>query len=273
MFHRVKSEDVQDNQQEQASPAENQKPMVEDTPREDKTEDSTNTSTSNQTKEESPMNAQAEDNNSKNEQAEQPRTRSFENYQRQPGRAAPGGYPGAYPGSSYAAPAAGTAAEKVAHGSSDRTLTIGAGISMSGEIEACDQLIVEGTIEASLKGARILDVTETGTFYGTVEIDEAVIAGRFEGDLTVNGRLVVRQGGVISGTISYRELEVEAGAVIEGKMTPLKAEPQVEAAAPRPKVMKEMPVAKAAADSKGQTPPPANMDGQGLFADKAVAAE
>ena len=122
-------------------------------------------------------------------------------------------YPGAY------APQA----RDFGQGAGDRTLTIGRGINMSGEIEACDHLLVEGTVEAALKGAKVLEIAESGTFYGTVEIEEATIAGRFEGDITVNGRLVIRASGAITGSIAYRELEVEAGAMLDGRLTPLKA--------------------------------------------------
>jgi len=131
-----------------------------------------------------------------------------------------------YAGSSYGS--AGSQAQESAplYGTSatDRTLTIGRGINMSGEIDACDHLLVEGTVEAALKGAKCLDIAESGTFYGTVEIEEATIAGRFEGDITVNGRLTLKSSGVITGSIAYRELEVEAGAVLDGRMTPLKGE-------------------------------------------------
>lgn len=100
-----------------------------------------------------------------------------------------------------------------------RTLTIGQGITLSGEIENCDQLLVEGTVEATLNGAKLLDIAETGVFYGSVDIEEAVIAGRFEGDLTVDGRVTIETTGVVIGTITYRELTVEAGATIEGKIS------------------------------------------------------
>ena len=133
----------------------------------------------------------------------------------QPGGRVPGVYPGAYvPPQAYEAPSLSAA---------DRTLTIGRGINMSGEIEACDHLVVEGTVEAALKGAKVLEIAESGTFYGTVEIEEATIAGRFEGDITVNGRLTIKASGAITGSIAYRELEIEAGAVLDGKVTPLKA--------------------------------------------------
>jgi cytoskeletal protein CcmA (bactofilin family) len=105
----------------------------------------------------------------------------------------------------------------------ERKLVIGQGITMSGEIESCDYLMVEGTLEAALKGARMVEISKTGTFYGAVEIQEAVISGRFEGDMTVHGRLTIETGGSVTGTVSYKELVVEAGAYIDGKISPMTA--------------------------------------------------
>jgi len=116
-------------------------------------------------------------------------------------------------------PAAAYGTAQTATTSDGRKLTIGQGITLSGEIENCDQLLVEGTVEATLNGAKLLDIAETGIFYGSVDIEEAVIAGRFEGDLTVDGRVTVESTGTIIGTITYRELNVEAGATIEGKIS------------------------------------------------------
>lgn len=145
----------------------------------------------------------------------------------QPGRVPPGSAYATAPATAYqgsgsynTAGVGGTRTAAVADG---RRLVIGEGISISGEIEACDTLVVEGTVEAALKGARILEVAENGTFYGTVEIDECTIAGRFEGDITVNGRLTIRSTGSITGTMAYKELAVEAGATVDGKITPLSA--------------------------------------------------
>lgn len=121
----------------------------------------------------------------------------------------------------YGAPAAAGAAYNP-YGSG-RKLIIGQGITMSGEIEHCDHLIVEGTVQATLKDAKLLDISEAGVFYGTVDIEEATIAGRFEGDIIVAGRLTVRATGTITGSIRYKELAVEAGATIDGTMTPLNA--------------------------------------------------
>lgn len=130
------------------------------------------------------------------------------------------GYPGAYPATSAYPARGGSTTGMTTTAAGDRRLTIGRGISISGEIESCDHIVVEGTVEAALKGASVLEIAEQGVFYGTVEIEEATIAGRFEGDITVHGRLTIRASGTITGSISYKELEVEAGAVIEGKLSP-----------------------------------------------------
>lgn len=115
----------------------------------------------------------------------------------------------------------------------ERRLVIGQGITMSGEIEACDYLLVEGTLEAALKGAKILDIAECGTFYGSVEIEEATVAGRFEGELTVNGRLTIKSGGSVTGSVAYKELSVEAGATLDGKISPLASVGAAKAEAPK----------------------------------------
>jgi cytoskeletal protein CcmA (bactofilin family) len=99
-----------------------------------------------------------------------------------------------------------------------RKLIVGREITLSGEIAACDHLIVEGTVEASVKDCHRLEVAEAGLFRGTVEITEAEIAGRFEGAITVQGRLWVRATGKIEGKIQYGELAVDAGGTLDGEV-------------------------------------------------------
>lgn len=110
-----------------------------------------------------------------------------------------------------------------------RTLTVGRDISLNGEISACDHLVVEGTVRAELKGGESLDIMDSGLFDGKVEINNADIAGRFEGELVVRGRLTVRSTGMITGAVRYGELEVEAGAVIDGTLAAMTREMPVAA--------------------------------------------
>lgn len=102
-----------------------------------------------------------------------------------------------------------------------KRLLVGRDISLSGEITACDVLVVEGTVQATLEQSQMLEVTDTGTFRGKVQIEEAVIAGLFEGTLTARERLTVKSTGRINGTVRFGQLEVELGGVIKGDTGPL----------------------------------------------------
>ena len=104
-------------------------------------------------------------------------------------------------------------------GSADgRKLIVGDGLSLSGEITSCDILVVAGKVEAKLTDGKLLEINETGQFRGSVEIENADIAGRYDGQLVVHGRLTVRSTGRISGMVKYGELEVSAGGQIIGEM-------------------------------------------------------
>lgn len=120
-----------------------------------------------------------------------------------------------------AAPAAAAAPAPVAPApatpaTEQRRLIVGRDISLSGEIGSCDVLVVEGTVEAKLRDGRNIEIADGGLFKGSVEIDQADIGGRFEGELSVRGRLTVRATGKITGSIKYGELAVEAGGQLIG---------------------------------------------------------
>lgn len=102
-----------------------------------------------------------------------------------------------------------------------KRLTVGKDIKLSGEINSCDILAVEGTVEASLIGAKAIEISSGGVFKGNAEIDTADIAGIYEGDLIVRDRLTLRSSGKIRGTIRYARLEVELGGEMVGQVETL----------------------------------------------------
>ena len=94
-------------------------------------------------------------------------------------------------------------------------LTVGPGIGLQGEITACRTLVVEGEVAARLEAESLL-VAAGGRFEGAARVGRAEIAGRFDGELVVEGLLLVRGGARLDGTIRYREIEVERGARLHG---------------------------------------------------------
>lgn len=99
-----------------------------------------------------------------------------------------------------------------------RRLIVGPSITLAGEISACDALVVEGTVEARLRDGQLIEVAQSGVFRGSVEIEDADIAGTFEGELSVRHKLRVRSTGRVTGTIRYGEIEVQAGGQLVGQI-------------------------------------------------------
>ena len=97
-----------------------------------------------------------------------------------------------------------------------RKLTVGREITLSGEITSCDKLIIEGSVEANLNNCRDVEIAETGLFKGSASIEDAEIQGRFEGNLVVRKRLLIKATGRVSGTIRYGQIEIECGGQISG---------------------------------------------------------
>ena len=97
-----------------------------------------------------------------------------------------------------------------------RKLIVGREISLSGEITSCDRLVVEGSVEANLQNCHDVDIAESGLFKGSATIDEIEVRGRFDGNLIVKKRLLIRATGRVSGTIRYGQIEIECGGQITG---------------------------------------------------------
>ena len=103
-----------------------------------------------------------------------------------------------------------------------KRLIVGHGISLSGEITACDRLIVQGSVQVTLNQTKAIEISEAGRFTnGKAEVEEAEISGLYEGELTVRKRLVIRSSGQVRGTVRYGEIEIETGGKLSGSVSML----------------------------------------------------
>jgi len=119
--------------------------------------------------------------------------------------------------SASAAPASKPAAAAETGG---KRLMVGQGISLSGEITACDRLIVEGSVQVTLNETKAIEIAESGRFTnGKAEVEDAEISGTYEGELTVRNRLLIRATGKVEGTVRYGELEIERGGRLTGSVS------------------------------------------------------
>lgn len=105
--------------------------------------------------------------------------------------------------------------------SEGKCLVVGRSIALSGRIDSCEMLVVEGSVETEMKGCRELEIARTGTFKGNAEVESADISGTVEGTLIVHSILTVRASGRVLGNISYGQLEIERGGTLVGDVQPL----------------------------------------------------
>lgn len=85
-----------------------------------------------------------------------------------------------------------------------------------GKIKAVSDIRIDGTVKGELSCEAKVIIGPTGVIEGTVICKNAVIEGRFEGNLTVSELLNIRETAKVTGEVSYGKLVVQSGAVING---------------------------------------------------------
>jgi cytoskeletal protein CcmA (bactofilin family) len=115
---------------------------------------------------------------------------------------------------------------------SESKLTVGPNIKLKGvEITDCDTLVVEGAVEATMD-SRVIQIAECGSFTGSAEIDIAEIRGEFNGTLTVRQKLMIYATGKVKGKIRYGKVVIEEGGQLSGEIEFGAAANQAKAVAP-----------------------------------------
>lgn len=120
-----------------------------------------------------------------------------------------------------------------------KTLLVARDVSIAGKVGPCERLLIEGQLEAAVGDCRELDVARNASFKGSIRVEDADIAGLFDGEMVVRRRLRVRATGRLRGRISYGHIEIEPGGQIDGEVARLQP------------VMPQAPSAEAAAEASG----------------------
>lgn len=93
---------------------------------------------------------------------------------------------------------------------------------IAGDVVFSGGLRVDGRIrgnvicEAGTRGLLVL--SDKGSIAGSVRVHDAVINGRIEGDLEAAHFLELQANARVTGNIVYRQLRMECGASVDGKL-------------------------------------------------------
>lgn len=96
---------------------------------------------------------------------------------------------------------------------------IGPSVKVKGNFHGTGNIIIEGTVEGSVKTDKYLLVGEKAEITASVEAGEAKIAGIITGNIIIKGYLEIAATARINGDIVAHEISIEKGGVVNGKLT------------------------------------------------------
>jgi len=97
-------------------------------------------------------------------------------------------------------------------------VVIGEGVSFKGTLRFENLLRLDGYFEGTIESGKKIIVGPKGHLKGNLQLDEAFIAGKIEGDLCVKERLILRSRAEIYGNITSPSLSVDEGVTIVGQL-------------------------------------------------------
>lgn len=95
-------------------------------------------------------------------------------------------------------------------------------VQIAGDVVFSGGLRIDGQVEGNVSGKDgdhgLLVLSEKGAIQGSVKVHDAVINGTVSGDLEVEHFLELQANARVSGNITYRQLQMECGATVDGKL-------------------------------------------------------
>lgn len=101
----------------------------------------------------------------------------------------------------------------------DAETIISASVKVEGDFVSEGNVLIEGSVEGSLRTQKDLRVGEQARIAANVTAANAVIAGEVKGNVTVSERLELEATARILGDVITKNLVVASGAVLNGKVT------------------------------------------------------
>lgn len=96
-------------------------------------------------------------------------------------------------------------------------------VCIDGDLSYSNGIKIEGKINGAVKmlpseSEVVLFVGPYAQISGDIEADVAIIAGRVIGNVSSKTKIIIKNSAEISGDINYKDISVEIGAKINGKL-------------------------------------------------------
>ena len=106
----------------------------------------------------------------------------------------------------------------------DAETIIGASVKVKGNFHGQGNIVIEGALEGSLKTNANIFIGEKAKVIANVESQDLVVNGEIRGNVKAKNYLSLGGTAKITGDISYSEMSMEKGAIINGQLISLQDE-------------------------------------------------
>lgn len=96
---------------------------------------------------------------------------------------------------------------------------VAAGMKVVGDCTTEGSLRIEGTVEGTVKAGKAVVVGKDGLVDGHVVTQDAIVGGRITGSLVAESRLELQATAQVDGEVRARRMQLEEGAILNGKVT------------------------------------------------------
>ncbi len=100
----------------------------------------------------------------------------------------------------------------------DAETIIGPSIKVKGNFHGQGNIIIEGTLEGSLKTDANIFIGEKAKVIASIEARDLIINGNIKGNIKVKNYLSLGGTAQVNGDIQYAELSIEKGAIVNGQL-------------------------------------------------------
>lgn len=100
----------------------------------------------------------------------------------------------------------------------DAETVIGSSIKVKGNFQGQGDIIIEGTLEGSLKTAASVFIGDQAKIMANIEAKDAIVNGEVRGNVKAKNYLAVGSTAKIFGDLQYGEISIEKGASVNGQL-------------------------------------------------------
>jgi cytoskeletal protein CcmA (bactofilin family) len=95
---------------------------------------------------------------------------------------------------------------------------VGAETVIVGNVRGVGEFVVCGEIHGDGDLAGGLNLSVSGSWFGNIRAQQAVVAGKITGELNVRDKLEIGRTAVIRGRVSARTVAIAKGAIVDGEI-------------------------------------------------------